>query len=165
MELHLPHRLSLPGTSRAREGVQRSYIKRLIAKPLPTLVAAAWRKICARLPRIGSKGPAPSWLPRQSLQLSPLGELQGTCKRPSPCRDPPKKAPPKQPGLQIYKYLLRTCALEFTSGPGRNACPLRLRRPTLRGTGPESGVPWSRKEGKRMGQQWPHGPCFSLLTS
>lgn len=79
---------------------------------------------------------------------------------PQALQRPQEKAPPKQPWLQNYKYLSRTCALQFTSGPGAPPRPLRLRRPALpSGTGQERGIPWSHKK-KRMGLQRPLSSRF-----
>lgn len=69
--------------------------------------------------------------PCQSLQLCPLGELQGNASSQGPAETlPPKKGTPKQPGLQNYKYLFCTCAPKFTIVPGYNrahcACAVRL---------------------------------------
>lgn len=79
---------------------------------------------------------------------------------PQALQRPQEKAPPKQPWLQNYKYFSRTCALQFTSGPGAPPRPLRLRRPALpSGTGQERGIPWSHTK-KRTGLRRPLTPRF-----
>lgn len=60
---------------------------------------------------------------------------------------PQKKKTPLQPWLRNYKYLPRTCALQFTNGPRAQPRPLRLRRPaTPPDTGQEKRIPWFHKE-------------------
>lgn len=144
---HLPHLLSFLGTSRAREGVQRSCQRGLIAKPLLNPQAAAWCKTCARHARIRSKGPTPSLLPRQSLQLCPLGELQETCKLPRYCTDPRKRKPHYSLGCGIINTspAHAHCNLRMAPGHNRAHCACAVRLP-LRTQDKKKGSPGSTKK-------------------
>lgn len=85
---------------------------------------------CTRHPRIGSKRPVALFFPCQVCP-SPLGELQGTCQLPRPCRDPKKRPPQNSLGCRIINTLC-TCALQFTSGRGAQRAPTAPARPGRR---------------------------------